>query len=140
MSGPVIFAYAVVATERRAPADLDLSGAPPLPKIGDIQCFATRQGGETVVQEQDYGSGVPVVDIVQLAYVGQGRELPDGNVDFEYETMRLLALIQIGANAERVMHNEIDRVFEKVEEYIAGFDVDLEYEAERLERLRKEFP
>lgn len=135
------FAYAVVATERRADPGLDLSHAPAAPAIGDIQVFDVPQGGETIIQEQDYDTKGALVDIVHLAYVGTGRDNGDGP-GFEYETRRLLALIQIGARNEYAVHNLVDQIFERFEEVMARTVGDRHGEeiGDALEALRKEFP
>jgi cold shock CspA family protein len=136
--GAVKFAYAVLATERKADPSIDLSHAPAAPRIGDIQVFDTDQGAGSIIQEQDHEV---LVDLVHLRFIGRGRELPGGDVEFDYETRRLLALIQIGAQTERAVHDLIDQVFGKFEE----FSVSMGFEnrkalTEGLERLRKEFP
>lgn len=137
MSGPVKFLYAVVATERRADPALDLSHAPAAPAIGDIQVFDAQQGGDSLIQEQDHGTGGAIVDIVHLRILGMAREGEQG-IEPDYELRRLLALIQIGAQHERAVHQLVDQVFERFEEYLDRYT--REPELEHLERLRKEFP
>lgn len=135
--GPVKFAYAVLAVDRKADPSLDLSHAPAGPRIGDILVFP-EDHGRIYIREDDYGTKETLVDIVHLHFIGTGRQDATGNVDFEYETRRLLALIQIGANAERVLHAEVDRVFERVQEVFYGLTGGTASD-EMLERLRKDF-
>jgi hypothetical protein len=141
--GPVRFAYAVLAVERKTTLDgAALEHAPAAPRIGAIQVFDRIQGSDSVIQEQTYDDDVPIVDLVHLRYIGRGYQLPDGDVDFDYETKRLLALIQIGAEQERVLHAEIDRVFDRFEEFVQTTDLDTmtnDSVTEALGRLRREF-
>jgi len=95
-----------------------------------VVVFPDDQGRDTLIREEDHGA---IVDIIHLHFIAIGREDPEVGVEFSYEAKRLLALLQIGANAERVLHAEIDRVFEKVEELVP------DQNGEALERLRKEF-
>jgi len=133
---PACFAYAVVQVERQQLDDsIDISHAPAPPQIGQIAVYEERQGADSLIVEQSE-AGVPIRDIVHLHLVGTGRMTADGP-EFDYETSRVFALIQIGANAERVLHQQIDKVFERFEE-VAGNTFHLE--PEHLERLRKEFP
>lgn len=127
---PVVFAYVVVHSERKHDPTLDVSHAPLLPAIGEIVVFPDHQGA-VAIREEDHGM---LVDIIHLHLLCTGEKLPDGNVDFSFEGKRLLALVQIGANNERVLHDEVDRVFEKIEALVGPM-----IQIETLERLRKEF-
>ena len=131
---PVVFAYVVIAVTRKHDPSIDVSHAPAAPKIGDIIVLDQHEG-EVVIREEDHEV---LVDIIHLHLLCRGERLPDGNVDFEYEAKRLLALVQIGSNAERVLHEEIDRVFERFEEFLHQ-QGHIDPTAEALERLRKEF-
>lgn len=133
--GAVKFAYAVLAVERRADPSVDLTHAPAAPQIGDIEVYDVQLDGESVIQERDHKL---LVDIVHLRFIGRGRELPGGDVDFDYETRRLLALIQIGAQNERAVHNLVDQIFERIEE--AFFNTGAKGYESALAGYRKEFP
>lgn len=133
--GPVKFAYVVVAVSRKHDPAVDITHAPAAPQIGDIIVFPEDHGRAEYIREDDHGA---IVDIVHLHFLALGRENADGNVDFSYEAKRLLSLVQIGSHAERVLHAEIDRVFEKFEELLdKSF---LTTQVAELEHLRKEFP
>lgn len=131
---PVVFAYVVVASTRKHDPAVDVSHAPAAPAIGDIIVFPDHQG-DVVIREDDHEV---LVDIVHLHLLCRGTKLENGDVDFEYEGRRLLALVQIGSNAERVLHTEIDRVFERFEEALHQSGAD-PIGSDGLERLRREF-
>lgn len=135
MSGAVKFAYVVVAVTRKHDPALDVTHAPAAPQIGDVVVFPSDMGRGAYIREDDHGA---IVDIVHLHFVATGRQTDTGDVEFDYEAKRLLALLQIGANAERVLHAEIDRVFEGFEEYLDRAHA-VEPNEEHLQRLRRKF-
>jgi hypothetical protein len=134
--GPVKFAYVVVESTRKHDPSIDVSHAPAAPAIGDVFVFPDDHGRAEYIREDDHGA---IVDITHLHFVALGRQTEDGNVDFSFEARRLLALLQIGAQQEQVLHEQIDKVFEKFEEMLSTPMLASDTSSV-LERLRREFP
>ena len=130
--GPARFAYVVVDSTRKHDPTIDVTHAPAAPRIGDIVVFPDDQGRAEIIREDDHEV---LVDIVHLHFVAIGRENEDGNVEFSYEAKRMLALLQIGAQQERTLHAEIDRVFDQLGSVFALAGLP----DEQIDRLRKEF-
>lgn len=132
--GPAKFAYVVVDSTRKHDPAVDVTHAPAAPAIGDVFVFPEDHGRAEYLREDDHG---PIVDIVQMHFVAVCRQNEDGDLEFSYEAKRMLALLQIGARHERVLHEEIDRVFDRIETALGGFNGVLSDET--VEQIRKEF-
>jgi hypothetical protein len=67
------------------------------PRPGILRCDEVNHGTGTHIFDIEEG---PWTWLCQGVYIGTGRELPDGNVEFDLGVKWLLDMVALGANKE----------------------------------------